>query len=779
MHPLTHLLVRCRRRWSRLALLLALALPALAILQPPPRPLFPPDYSAVVLDEHGEVLRLFLNQREHWCLPPQDSLALPPKLKAAVLLFEDRYFYRHPGVNPAALLRAAIQNVRQGRIASGASTITMQVVRLANPKPRTFANKLREILLALRLELYHSKEEILRLYLDHAPYGGNIAGYQAASLRYFSKLPAALSWSEAATLAVLPNAPGLVSPLANPARLAAKRDRLLHRLFDAGAIDAQTLALAKLEPVPLASQPVPVLAPHLAQTLKARLAPQQPVIRTTLHKSVQQQTEEIVARHAGHLQRLGIDNAAALVVETASGKVRAYTGSQDFWDTARQGQVDGVVAPRSSGSILKPFLYALAIDDGLLLPPTLLRDVPTSFGAFAPQNADEKYSGFVAARQALVQSLNVPAVRLLNSYGIRDFQRFLQAAGVTTLFRDADDYGLPLIIGGAEVTLWEMAQLYRSLARGGRLSPLSVLPGNSATSGAALLSPGACYLTLEMLRDVHRPGAEFYWEQYDNQWPLAWKTGTSYGQRDAWAIGVSPQWTVAVWAGNFDGEGNGNLAGAGIAGPLLFDLFNALPRQAAARWFVQPAGELIELPVCAETGLAPAPECPRRHTPAPRHMKPLRRCGYHTTIYLSLDGQYQVCSRCWTPGAYTATPQLVNPPEIAQYLRQRGQTLATLPPHRPECPMVVAGSALQILYPAENARLWLPRDFGSIRQQVMLRAAHRDHQRTLFWYLDDRYLGATVNEHVQAADVGRGWHVLEIVDEAGQRDRRRFFVEGD
>ena len=462
-------------RWG----LYLLAVPAIGavlyFLHPLPRPLFAPDYSTLILDSEGRLLRAFLNEGEQWCFPPDSSLAVPLKLRAAVLRFEDRRFYGHPGVDPLALGRALYQNVAAGQVRSGASTLTMQVARLMRPKPRTLFNKALETLLALRIELHTPKEEILRLYLDHAPYGGNIVGYRAASRRYFRKQPGELTWSEAATLAVLPNAPGLVSPTADPRRLAQKRNRLLAGLQRAGYFDAETLRLAVAEPVPERAFPLPVTAPHLSRALASGRRGR--IVRTTLDAGLQRDLEALVARHLRHLDHLGIGNGAALLVETGSGKVRAWVGSRDFFDPEHQGQVDGVVAPRSSGSLLKPFLYALSMDEGLVLPGTLVKDVPTYYHGFSPRNADESYDGLVRAEEALVRSLNVPAVRLLRRYGLFNFYRFLQDAGVSTLVRPADDYGLPLILGGAEVTLRDMARLFRASPEAGGSSPCDACRG--------------------------------------------------------------------------------------------------------------------------------------------------------------------------------------------------------------------------------------------------------------------------------------------------------------
>jgi penicillin-binding protein 1C len=523
------------------------------ILIPLPSPLLEENYSLIVNDEDGNYLRVFLNEDEQWCFPPSDSVHIPDKLKKAVICFEDNYFYWHPGINPVSVIRASYQNVSRGKIVSGASTITMQVARLAKKKPRTYFNKFLEMLLALKIEFYYSKEEILKIYLDHAPFGGNIKGYRAAAERYFEKTPSELSWAEAAALAVLPNSPGIVNLSYGKDLLKQKRDRLLKKLHENGELDESAYKLALLEPIISRVYPFRILAPHLTQEIYNNTT-EGTFVSTTINKDIQQYVELIAKEHSRYLKREGINNCAALIMETKTGKIKAYVGSQDYFESEAQGMVNGVTAARSSGSILKPFLYALSMDEGIIIPQTLIKDVRTYFDSFSPQNADEKFNGVVPAKEALIRSLNIPAVRLLNTYGIYRFYSFLKNAGISTLFRPADDYGLPLIIGGAEVNMIDMAMLYSGLAHSGMFSKPYFLIEDSSKSSVStiqLISPGSCLLVLDMLKELKRPGAEYYWEKYQNQRPIAWKTGTSYGGKDAWAVGVSPEWTIAVWVGNF------------------------------------------------------------------------------------------------------------------------------------------------------------------------------------------------------------------------------------
>ncbi len=748
-----------------------------------PTPSFPPDYSIRVLDSDGEILHATLNQKQQWCFPPDPEFQIPLKLKTCVLEYEDRHFRVHPGVNPVSIFRALRSNARSGGVRSGASTITMQVARLSRPKTRTVPNKLFEMAQALKLEILRSKTTILRTYLGHAPYGRNVVGVQAASLRYFGRKPDRLSWAEAATLAVLPNQPGLIAPGIRSDLLRSKRDRLLRRLVKRGLLDAETLSLSLLEPLPSASEPFPAAALHLARRLEAS-ASGRFTLRTTIDREIQLRAEALTAAHvAERLRPLGIRNAAVLIAETRSGKVLAYVGSQDFFDTENNGQVDGVAAPRSPGSLLKPFLYGLAMDEGLLLPETRIRDIPTYYGAFSPSNAAESYDGLVSAKEALIRSLNVPAVRVLYGFGVRPFFLFLKKAGLSTLFRSPDAYGLPLILGGAEVTAWDMARLYRGLASGGRFRPLTALEDGTAvesTGGPALISPGACWLTLNMLRELKRPEAEAYWQLYRDRRPISWKTGTSYGFRDGWAAGVSPAWTIVVWAGNFDGEGNANLAGASCAGTLMFSLHNALPLPEGPAWFEPPVNDLEPVSICSETGFTAGPDCPAekvRRVESPRFMKPLPVCPYHKKLFLGADGRTQVCSACWGRGPVREEVRLMYPPDVAQFLRESGKPAGDATRHNPACPGQTADDPMDILYPQPGARLWIPRDLDGRLEKVLFRAAHREAGSVLHWYLDGVYLGATRSRHSMARDIDAGGHELVVVDGEGRRETARFSAE--
>ncbi|HHQ49702.1 MAG TPA: penicillin-binding protein 1C, partial [Acidobacteria bacterium] len=573
-----------RRRLVRLAAAVAAAVALFLLLVPVVR--FDDPRSTVLLDSRGRLLSASIAADGQWRFAAPERV--PERFARCAVLFEDRRFRWHPGVDPIAIVRAAVQDVRAGRVVSGGSTLTMQVVRLARKgRPRTLGEKLIEAVLAVRLELAAGKDRILALWAGNAPFGGNVVGLEAASWRYFGRGPEHLSWAEAATLAVLPNAPALIHPGRNRRRLLARRNALLARLLAAGDLDRESYRLALAEPLPGPPLPLPSLAPHLLERARRDgYAGQR--LRTSLSRELQERATAVVREHAARLAGNGVHNVAALIAEVGSGRVLAYVGNSGGPDDpAHGGWVDLITAPRSTGSTLKPFLYAEMLEAGEVLPTELIPDIPTRVGGFAPENYDHSYSGAVPAAVALARSLNVPAVRMLRDHGVDRFWGELRAMGMTTLFRPAGGYGLTLILGGAETTLWDLGAMYAGLgrtvdeyARGVEdarpFRPLSYLaeggvPGvQRRGAGARLPGAAACYETLRALLEVGRPGVDAAWRRFASSRRIAWKTGTSWGHRDAWAVGVTPRHVVAVWVGNADGEGRPGLTGHASAAPVLF-----------------------------------------------------------------------------------------------------------------------------------------------------------------------------------------------------------------
>ena len=740
-----------------------------------PEQLFPDDYSTVILDRNGIIIRAFLNSEEQWCFRPSPETIVPEKLIKSVVLFEDRRFWTHPGVDIYSIIRAIGQNLSAMRKVSGASTITMQVIRLSTKNRRTFFNKFKEMFQALNLERKFSKKQILQLYFNHAPYGGNIIGHEAASWRYFGKSAKQLTWSESASLAIIPNTPSLWNTIAGRKKLIKKKNRLLKRLMDAGSISKSTYHSTLQEKLPQGQIPFPFKAPHFSRMIYNRHTGM--TIKTTLDSSIQEKTESTVNNFIHRIKDLGIHNAAVLIVGNPSGKIRAYVGSQNYFDEKHQGKVDGIMAPRSTGSILKPFLYALAIDKGHIIPRSLLKDVPTYFGAYSPTNYDMKYSGLVSAKNALIRSLNVPAVRLLAMTGIDTFYNLLKDAGITSLFRGAEEYGLTLILGGSEVKLFDLARLYNGLANSGKFKPLVYLQTINKTEGIELLSSGACNMILESLREVKRPGAEYYWHKFQDHFPLAWKTGTSFGHRDAWAVGVNPQWTIAVWVGNFDGRGNRELIGSKTAGPLLFTIFGQLPKNPLKFWFEKPEMDYKTEKVCVQTGYKFTNNCTDSVEVSIPFETFLRSCPFHKILNFNKNMTHEVCSRCWNPDDRIVKKKLIFPPEVVQYLKESGQNHFTALPHKSSCTAQPENNSIDFIYPINGSRIVLPRELDGKYQKIVVRLASRIKNNRVFWYLDDEFLLETFKNHTFSHAFSQGKHSLVAVNSSGNKRKIKFHIE--
>ena len=507
-------------------------------------------------------------------------------------------------------------------------------------------------------------------------------------------------------------------------------------------------------------------------------------IHTFIDLDLQLETERIASIHSEYLRTLGIDNLSILVARTQNGEIAAYVGSQGYFDVDRNGFVDGVVAPRSSGSILKPFLYGLAIDEGIIAPDTMIIDIPTHFGAFFPRNVGLIHYGMLPAREALAHSLNVPAVRILDEYGVADFHFALEGAGISTLFRSPADYGLTLIIGGAETSLIDLVALYRVFGNEGVFAPLRLHDStvrSPPTTERRVLSEGSAFLVLDMLKDLRRPGDESWWRRRSDSAALAWKTGTSFGNRDAWAVGVSPEWTIGVWVGNFTGEENANLTSTATSAPLLFDVWSLVSRD--AEWFDPPVTALRELEFCLDTGY-PAGDACENSGPAkiPVGAKMLPICPYHRRVHLDENG-HEVNSLCWEGHEVRIESRLYYPAEAVQYLVGRGAAIEQPPQLNLDCPDLASvatysspSDVLSILYPRAGARLYLPRDLDGELQAVNLKAAHRSPDTRIFWYIDGIYLGQTATDHAIASTISPGEHTLLIVDERGEKSSTNFRV---
>lgn len=706
-------------------------------------------YSTVVTDKNGELIGARVADDGQWRFPPCDTL--PEKFVQALVEFEDRNFYSHCGVSPSALVRAVVQNVRNGRVVSGGSTITMQVIRLSNPQPRNLWQKILEMFKATRLESRYTKDKILRMYASHAPFGGNVVGINAAMWRYLGRHDAELSWAEAAALAVMQNCPSRITVFRNRELLLQKRNRLLGRLHDKGIITDEEYAWAYDEPLIVMPESLPQYAPHLVEyycrTAHGKNS------RTEIVLSLQKRVEDLLASRSREFRLCGVRDMAAIIIDVHSGEPVAYCGNADM-DYDRDGKcVDIVQSPRSSGSILKPILYAAAMNVGTILPQSLLPDVPMDFGGFAPKNFDGTYLGAVPADVALALSLNVPNVHLLKEYGVMNFADLLKRAGFKTLTRPADKYGLSLILGGAEVTLRDVTMCYAKMA--------AICNDTANYPDFPLRDRVALYRMFEAMYSVNRPD-QMDLSRVSSVQNVAWKTGTSYGSRDAWAVGVTPDYVVGVWVGNADGSGVSGLTGAKFAGPVMFELFGLL--RGSSRFVLPSKNEGIMMSVCSQSGCPAGKNCEKTHMMlVPKGCKNSKMCPYCREVAISLDGNFRIADRSET----TMTQNFfVLPPLMEHYYRPLHPDYASLPPLKSTGSAVGAGQ-MHFISPANGSVISLARLADGSLGNLICKVAHSNPSAELFWHIDNNFLGSTTHLHEMSVSPSAGYHKITVVDNFG------------
>lgn len=702
----------------------------------------------MVLDAKGRLLSAQVAEDEQWRLPPDDHI--PIKFQKALLTYEDKRFFYHPGIDPLAISRAVRQNLQSHGVVSGASTITMQLARMAlGNQPRTLWQKIKEAQLALRYELWHHKTDILEWYVGIAPYGGNVVGLNAASWRYYRKHPSRLTWAEAATLAVLPNAPSLIHVNKNRIHLKTKRDRLLGRLRDQEIIDSTEFILSLEEPLPDRTYPLPSHAPHLmTSSVRGKIT-----TSVSIDRELQIRLNDILKASHRDWKQNDIQNAAILVIDNENNSVLAYCGN--IPDTQHEADVDMIQARRSSGSILKPFLYQMMVNEGLMHPSSMVQDVPMHIDGFQPSNYDRDYRGLIPADQALQRSLNVPFVLMLQQFGVDRFLRSIRKFGITTLDRDADDYGLSVILGGGEVTLWEMVQAYHQLQL---ISTDNV----------------AAHYTLQAMQKLNRPDDQGDWRQFSSTRKISWKTGTSYGHRDAWAIGTIADVTIGVWVGNADGEGRQSIIGGKLAGKVLFDVLHRLPNSEKRR--PVPYHKMSDYHICRWSGDLATSVCPHVDTiPLADNLSAGPMCRYHKEVYVDERSGLQVGTAC-EQRTSSQRKVVVRLPSKASswYLRDHPNTTVE-PGYDPDC-FTDNPTALSIIYPNSGDRIKMTTDLNERSQKVVVQAAHRSSGAKLFWYLDDTYLGETIEWHTMAIRPDKGDHRITIIDQNGNRFERAFEI---
>ena len=751
-----------------------------------PKQLFNSPTATVIESAEGNLLGAQIANDGQWRFPKSDSV--PTKLKHCLVQFEDAHFYQHPGFNPISIFKALKSNINKGTVVRGGSTITQQVIRLSrNGKSRTYFEKLKELILATRLEISISKEEILNYYASNAPFGGNVVGIDVASWRYFGVQPFQLSWAESATLAVLPNAPSLIYPGKNQQKLLKKRNRLLHKLLQQKIIDTLTYQLSVQEALPKKPFPLPQIAPQLLQKIAISNKGQR--IKTTVKYSTQESINNIVKQHHTILKQNEVHNMAVLVLDVKTKKVLGYVGNTP---TTKENQKDVNIidAPRSTGSILKPLLYMAMLDKGELLPNTLVADIPTTIANYTPQNFNLQYTGAVSAKKALAKSLNIPAVRMLHQYGLDRFYDELGKFKLKHINKGANHYGLSLILGGAESSLWDLCNTYTSLAGAvnhytetsseyytKEFDKSSFTKNQSADFGKLTLEKtifdaGSIYLAFEAMKEVNRPEGDEAWKFYDSSKEIAWKTGTSFGNRDAWAIGVTKDIVVGVWVGNADGEGRPVLTGINSAAPVLFDVFNLFPK---STWFTKPYDELVEVSTCTQSGYLATELCETTKNWIPSVGNRFKSCPYHHLIHLDKNSNHRVNTSCEILDNIQNTPWFTLPPLQEWYYKKHHANYKTLPALRTDCKHET-GTTMDFISPKNNSTLILAKNEHEKTNPLILKIAHTNPEIKVFWYLNDAFLQTTETFHEIGILPSPGKHTITVVDALGNELKRNITI---
>jgi penicillin-binding protein 1C len=788
MRPNAIALIRLWQNYIVVALLLSAALVGIRLWPHAPLSSLTPS-STALYDDHGRLLRLTLASDERYRL--WTPLAeMPPALVDAVTLQEDAWFRWHPGFNPVSLVRGAWVTYVRGGNRQGGSTLTMQLARLIyRLNTRTPAGKLQQVLRAVQLELFYSKNAILEAYLNYAPYGRNIEGVGAASLVYFDKPVAQLTLPEALALAVLPQDPSRrVRDAASAAddddligtRLHAARARLYQRWLVRHPQDATAAALMRL-PMHLRSpEHLPFAAPHFVEEVlvaqRLRGASGQATLRTTLNLDLQHLLEKQVAAHVAHNADRGVRNAVALLIDTRDLGIKALVGSADYFNANIAGQVNGAAAKRSPGSALKPFVYALGFDQGVLHPQTVLRDVPTAFGPFTPENFDGRFLGPVTATEALIRSRNIPAVDVAAKLQHPDFYEFLKDTGISRL-APAEHYGLALVLGGGEVTPEELGKLYAMLANRGELQPLRHLIAEPRAGGARVLSEEASFMVLDMLRQNPRPDDTMIAQP--GRLPVYWKTGTSWGFRDAWTAGIVGPYVVIVWVGNFDGSSNPAFVGVETAAPLFFHVADALRARdpQLAEPVHAPPQHLKRVQICLASGDLPNAWCPRRgYTWFIPGKSPIRVSNVHRPIVLE--------NATGTPACPPYDPALTHmevfeywPSDLARVFRQAGIPRRA-PPALPDCSSGSEdGQIPQIVSPLRG-QTYARRLSRAGEERIAFHATVDAGVQSVYWFVDDEFVGsAPAGESLLWQPELAGNFTVRAIDDHGRADSRPLRIE--
>jgi len=750
--------------------------------------LFNDPYSSVILDRNEKLLSAQIAKDGQWRFPYNKTV--PIKFEKAIIAFEDKRFFCHWGVDFFALCRAFYLNISHGKIVSGGSTLHMQVIRLSRKgKPRTFMEKTIEAFCAHHLHMHYSKKEVLALYASNAPFGGNVVGLDAAAWRFFGKKPKDLSWAESCMLAVLPNSPSLVHLARNRNRLKKKRNSLLFKLFKQGELSEDDYKLAIEETLPVSPKAFPMLAPHLLEKFKARHS--NGIQATSILKSFQKKSADVLMRNYEKLLKpRNIHNAAIVIIDVESKEVVAYHGNIPHFSNKYNYYVNCAEAPRSTGSVLKPFLYAAMLSEGTILPHSLIADVPVNISGYSPENYSRGNSGAIPADKALARSLNIPAVLMLKKYGVHKFQEKLQKAGLTTLTMPAEHYGLSLILGGCEGTLLEITNTYASMAKSlnnfyyrnskycdaDYSNPSFTVSNSSETAynNYSDFSASSIWFTFNAMVSVDRPDAESNWREFSSSEKIAWKTGTSFGFRDAWAVGVTPNYAVGVWVGNASGEGMPEIIGLRVAAPILFEVFSFLPY---SEFFDEPISDLAELDVCDKSGMLASSNCPPKKQFVQKRGNRSEPCGYHKLIHLDARLKARVNADCYPASQIIDSNWFVLPAGMEYYYKKKNASYQSLPKYLSGCEKYIDDySPMEIIYPMVYTKIYIPIGFNHKKESAVFQIVHVDKDAILYWHVDDKYIGETCGEHKMPLNARKGKHMLTVYDSDGYKLTRTFEI---
>ncbi|MDD4150712.1 MAG: penicillin-binding protein 1C [Bacteroidales bacterium] len=759
-----------------------------------PAPLFDNPYSTVVVDRNEALIGVKIANDGQWRFPETHEVS--DKFKKCILSFEDKRFYSHFGVDPLSMLRAIKQNIKRKKIVSGGSTITMQVIRLSRRnKSRTFNEKIIEAILSTRLEIKYTKDEILSLYASHAPFGGNIVGIEAAAWRYFGRNPDQLSWAENAMLAVLPNSPSMIHTAKNRDLLKIKRDNLLKNLSELGYISKTELELSLDEPIPSHPQAYPMYAYHLTEMAAKKHKSNNSFVKTSLDIDLQKRANEIINRYNKIYSNDEINNISCLIINVETGNVKVYIGNADINSDIPEKAVDMVMSKRSTGSILKPFLYSAMLSSGELLPKTLLKDIPTKMGSFSPENFNKEFDGAVPANEALARSLNIPFIYLLKEYGIIRFQYILKSLLLNSINKSSEHYGLSLILGGAESSLWDICSAYASMARSlnnfaNNNSSYDISNYHKATylltntpdrepnfKETSFLSAASLWFTFEAMTSVNRPGQERMWRKFSSKQKVSWKTGTSFGFKDAWSVAVTPDYVVGVWVGNATGEGRAGITGLSVAAPVLFEILNIMPDY--EHWFYMPYDEMAQVQICSQSGHIAGPNCPEIDTAwIPKRGINSQMCPYHKLIHLDQSGNYRVNSNCYPVDQMNKQAWFVLPPIMEAYYKTRNPWYKPLPNYLEGCENYSSGkeNVMELIYPSQLSRVLIPVELTGDTLPAIFKVAHRDENAKIYWYINTKYMGYTQDFHEMAIKIPAGDYNLNLMDDKGNKITKMFVV---